>query len=79
MRTLILQNMVIPTTAWEELATARVQAVRDYLLLQGVDAQRVFWGRFAEKRANPDQPICVTEHFCPVMLGVFAISGENTR
>lgn len=56
MKALILQNMVIPTTAWEELAMARAQAVRDYLLRQGVDAQRVFLGRAPEKGQNPLTP-----------------------
>lgn len=56
MQALILQNMVIPSTAWDALAAARAQAVRDYLLLQGVDAQRVFLGRTAEKAQNMVSP-----------------------
>ena len=56
MQALIVQNMVIPTSAWEELATARAQAVRDYLLRQGVDAQRVFLGRASEKAQSPASP-----------------------
>lgn len=56
MRGLILQNMVVPASAWEELAAARVQAVRDYLLGQEVDGQRVFLGRAAEKTQNTVSP-----------------------
>lgn len=56
MQALILQNMVIPSTAWDALAGARAQAVRDYLLLQGVDAQRVFLGRTVEKVQNAVSP-----------------------
>lgn len=52
MQALILQNMVIPDSAWEELAIARAQTVRDYLLSQGVDAQRVFLGRTTEKTST---------------------------
>lgn len=57
MRALILHNMVIPESAWDELAAARAQAVRDYLLLQGVDKQRVFLGRTSEKTRNPASPV----------------------
>lgn len=56
MQALILKDMVIPVTAWEDLANARAQAVRDYLLAQGVDAQRVFLGRAPDKAQNPGGP-----------------------
>lgn len=56
MEDLILQNMVIPAAAWDELAATRAQSVRDYLLAQGVDEQRVFLGRASEKAQNPVSP-----------------------
>jgi uncharacterized protein involved in outer membrane biogenesis len=56
MRTLIFKEMVIPSSAWPELATARTTAVRDYLLAQGVDAQRIFLGAVAEKTTNATAP-----------------------
>lgn len=56
MEALILKDMVIPAAAWDDLAAARAQTVRDYLLTQGVDAQRVFLGRASEKMKNPAAP-----------------------
>ena len=56
MEALILKDMVIPAAAWDDLAAARAQTVRDYLLAQGVDAQRVFLGRTSEKMKNPAAP-----------------------
>ena len=53
METLILRDMVIPPNAWTELAQLRAQAVRDYLLQQGVDAQRVFLGRGTQSTQQP--------------------------
>lgn len=56
MEALILKDMVIPAAAWDDLAAGRAQTVRDYLLAQGVDAQRVFLGRASEKTKNPAGP-----------------------
>lgn len=56
MQTLILRDMVIPATAWPDLAAARAQNVRDYLLTQGVDPARVFLGNAETKAANPATP-----------------------
>ncbi len=56
MRALIERDMLIPATAWQELAAARAQNVRDYLLAQGVDPQRVFLGSASEKAGAPAAP-----------------------
>ena len=56
MQALILRDMVIPATAWPDLAAARAQNVRDYLLTQGVDPGRVFLGNAETKAANPATP-----------------------
>lgn len=56
MRTLILQDMVIPATAWQDLAAARAHHVRDYLLAQGVDPERVFLGNSGGKAQQPVNP-----------------------
>ncbi|WP_284337090.1 DUF748 domain-containing protein [Comamonas sp. NoAH] len=56
MEALILQNMVIPATAWHDLASERAQNVRDYLLVQGVDPKRVFLGAVGAKAAGEPSP-----------------------
>ena len=56
MKALIEKDMAIPTSAWQDLATARAQNVRDYLLSQGVDADRVFLGSASGKSANTTGP-----------------------
>lgn len=56
MQAMIEQAMQIPTHAWQDLATARAQTVRDYLLQQGVDPQRVFLGHTSAKSANDIAP-----------------------
>ena len=56
MRALILQDMAVPASAWQELAAERAQNVRDYLLGQGVEAERVFLGSPSGKAPNPASP-----------------------
>ena len=56
MRALILQDMAVPASAWQELAAERAQNVRDYLLAQGVEAERVFLGSPSGKTSNPASP-----------------------
>ena len=56
MRALILQDMVVPASAWQDLAAERARNVRDYLLAQGVEAERVFLGSSGGKAQNPVTP-----------------------
>lgn len=56
MRALILQDMVVPASAWQDLAAERARNVRDYLLAQGVEAERVFLGSSGGKAQNPATP-----------------------
>ncbi|HEY4663443.1 MAG TPA: hypothetical protein VIG85_00545, partial [Comamonas sp.] len=56
MKALIEKDIAIPVSAWQDLAAARAQNVRDYLLAQGVDADRVFLGSANSKSANTTGP-----------------------
>ena len=56
MTALILKDMVMPANAWQELAAARAQNVRNYLLEQGVDSSRIFLGEASDKTPSSPSP-----------------------
>ena len=44
MRKLLVEQLPLPATAMQDLATARAMAVRTYLAEQGIDMARLFLG-----------------------------------